>query len=388
MCLIWPLTCGNVALVLLSLAGRIGGFRADGRGVKRGCNAVWLVAAGSPELRTAAALWWQSWGMNNVLPSLGRLTPVPPREVWVNEAQHFTPWLLQNADVLGDLLNMDLALEQAEHPVGGFSLDLIGRDQATGEVVIVENQLEMSDHSHLGQLLTYAAGTGPTNIVWVVSTFRPEHRAALDWLNARTDEETRFFGVEIAVVRINDSEPAPSFRLVAQPNDWQKSVRGVGGHSDVLTARQELYREFWTRWLELLRAERPAWSRATRPPRDHWFTTTAGVAGAVFYTTFTRQGLSSELVFESPNGALNTARLEMLREQRRELEAAYGSSLDWQDMPGRKATRVAEYLPDADVAVREEWDTYLEWLLDRQARLRGALAAVGGVPVAADPPSL
>jgi hypothetical protein len=312
--------------------------------------------------------------------ALGRLTPIPPRDVWANEAQQFTPWLLQNADVLSDLLGMDLALEVAEHPVGGFSLDLMGKDETTGEVVIVENQLEVSDHTHLGQLLTYAAGTNPTTVVWVAASFRPEHRAALDWLNERTDEDTRFFGVEVGVVRIGDSQPAPAFRLVAQPNDWEKTVRAATSQSEALSGRQELYRAFWTRWLERVRADRPGWSRATRPPKDSWFEMTAGVAGATYYTSFTRRGLSSELVFESSDQAINAARLEVLEGQRAKMEAVYGGSLDWQPLPHRKATRVAEYLPNADVVVREEWDSYLEWLLDRQTRLREALSAVGGVP--------
>lgn len=137
-------------------------------------------------------------------PSLGRLRRVPPREVWPHEARDFTPWLLENVDVLSDLLGMELVLDVAEHPVGGFSLDLLGRDETTGRVVIVENQLDVSDHTHLGQILTYAAGTNPATIVWITTGFRPEHRAALDWLNERTDEETRFFGVEIEVVQIDD----------------------------------------------------------------------------------------------------------------------------------------------------------------------------------------
>jgi hypothetical protein len=93
--------------------------------------------------------------------------------VWPHEAHNFTPWLLNNVDVLSDLLGMDLALDVAEHLVGGFSLELMGRDETTGEVVIVENQLEVSDH--LGQILTYAAGTDPTTIVWLAASFRPEH---------------------------------------------------------------------------------------------------------------------------------------------------------------------------------------------------------------------
>ncbi|MGH3563520.1 MAG: hypothetical protein ACRDTN_17470 [Mycobacterium sp.] len=127
---------------------------------------------------------------------LGRLTTVTPRDVWVHEAHDFTPWLLQNVDVLSDLLGMDLVLDVAEQPVGEFSLDLMGRDLSNGSVVIVENQLEQSDHGHLGQILTYAAGTDPTTIVWINTGFRAEHRAALDWLNEHTDPRTRFFGVE------------------------------------------------------------------------------------------------------------------------------------------------------------------------------------------------
>lgn len=312
-------------------------------------------------------------------PELGRLTNVDPREVWQHEAHHFTPWLLNNVDVLSDLLGMNLALEVAEHPVGGFSLDLLGRDETTGEVVIVENQLEVSDHTHLGQILTYAAGTDPTTIVWVAAAFRPEHRAAIDWLNTRTDENTRFFGVELGVVRIGESAPAPSFRLVAQPNDWEKTVRAATAQAEA-TGRQLLYTAFWHRWLELVQSDRPGWSRATRPPRDSWFSMTAGVTGATYYTSFTRRGLSSELVFESPNADVNLARFQALRLRRDVMETAYQGPLDWQELPGKKATRVADYLPDADLTQEDEWEGYLAWLLDRQSRLRTALSSVGGIP--------
>jgi len=315
----------------------------------------------------------------NALPALGRLTRVPPREVWPHEAHSFTPWLLNNVDVLSDLLGMDLSLEVAEHPVGGFSLDLLGRDETTGEVVIVENQLETSDHGHLGQILTYAAGTDPTTIVWVAASFRPEHRAAIDWLNARTDENTRFFGVELGVVRIGQSEPAPSFRLVAQPNDWEKTVRAATNQVEA-TGKQVLYRSFWSRWIEVLQSERRSWSRATRPPRDSWFSTTTGTSGISHYTSFTKRGLSSELVFESPDADVNLARFTALKARQADIEQVYGSGLDWQDLPGRKATRVADYLPKADVTNEEHWEQYLTWLLNRQTRLREALSAIGGVP--------
>lgn len=156
---------------------------------------------------------------------LGRLKEVPARSIWTNEARHFTPWLLANADGLGEALGIELELTSAEHAVGGYSLDLIGRDLTNDAVLIVENQLEGTDHSHLGQILTYAAGTGASTIVWLATSFREEHRQALDWLNEQTAEDIHFFGVQISLVRIGDSVPAPLLTVVAKPNDWQKQVR-------------------------------------------------------------------------------------------------------------------------------------------------------------------
>jgi hypothetical protein len=175
---------------------------------------------------------------------LGWLRSIAPREVWSHKARDFTQWLLLNADVLSDVLGMQLELTEAEHTVGGFSLDLIGSDLTTGETVIVENQLERTDHAHMGQLLTYAGGTDAVNVVWCAPPFREEHRAALNWLNARTDENARFFGVEIAVVRIDESRPAPSFRLVAQPNDWSKQAH-AGSTDTVVRGKRLAYSEFW-----------------------------------------------------------------------------------------------------------------------------------------------
>lgn len=316
--------------------------------------------------------------MTGPLARLGRLTPVPPRDVWPHEALHFTPWLLHNVDVLSDLLGMDLTLEVAEHPVGGFSLDLMGKDEATGEVVIVENQLETSDHAHLGQILTYAAGTAATTIVWIASAFRPEHRAALDWLNVRTGENTRFFGVELGVVRIGESEPAPSFKLVAQPNDWGKSVRAATTRAET-TGKAALYRRFWTQWIERIHDERPSWTKANQPPTTSWFPMPTGVSDVTYYAWFTKKGLSSELDFESPVAEVNSARFEVLLSRRPELETVYGKGLGWMPLLKNKSTRVAHYLPQADVTLVDQWDQYSDWLLNQQTRLREAIDRVGGL---------
>ncbi|WP_310962433.1 DUF4268 domain-containing protein [Nocardioides terrisoli] len=313
--------------------------------------------------------------------SLGRLTTVPAREVWPYEALNFTPWLLANVDVLSDLLGMDLVLEVAEHPVGDFSLDLMGHDEATGQTVIVENQLEISDHTHLGQILTYAAGTDPTTIVWVTTGFRPEHRAALDWLNDRTDENTRFFGVEIHVVKIGDSEPAPAFRLIVQPNDWGKQVRAATAVSGETSERVRAYWAFWERFRDRLKAAHPNWTSSTQSTKNSWFAKSARVRGATYCSAFTERGLAVQLVFDSPDAGLNVARFQALHARRAELEAAFGAPLRWDLVDGRKSTRV-EVVRDGYCDVRDEsqWDAWLDWLIETEGRLRAALSAVGGVP--------
>jgi hypothetical protein len=311
-------------------------------------------------------------------PALGRLAIVKPREVWAHEALDFTPWLLQNADVLSELLGMELALEAAEHPVGGFSLDLIGRDETTGQRVIVENQLEQSDHSHLGQILTYAAGTDPTTIVWIATEFRPEHRAALDWLNERTTEETRFFGVEIEVVRIGDSIPAPAFKLVAQPNDWGKQVRAVAQVAG-MSERGRLYWEFWLKFSERLRAKHPNWTRGVST-KSSWFAMSTGVSSANWVFTFSSDGLGVQLEFVNSDPEINSSRFKALRSRGEEMEASFGSSLRWEPMVGLKATKIAARSDLADVADRAHWDEWIDWLIDAGERFRGALESVGGVP--------
>ena len=170
------------------------------------------------------------------------------------------------------------------------------------------------------------------------------------------------------------------FKLIAQPNDWEKTVRAATSHPEGGGVREELYRSFWAQWLKRVQNERPGWSRATQPPADSWFTMTAGTPGATFYTSFTRQGLSSELVFEHRDADINTSRLQQVQARQDELEQAYGAALDFQSLPNRKATRIAEYLPAATVTVQADWATYADWLMDRQTRLRAALKAVGGVP--------
>ena len=185
---------------------------------------------------------------------LARLERVPLREAWPNEAGDFTPWLAQpeNLRLLGETIGLELECECQEKPVGSFSCDILCRDTASDAWVIIENQIERTDHNHLGQLLTYAAGLKATTVVWVAREFREEHRAAIDWLNEITTEEFSFFGLEVELWRIADSPAAPKFNIVSKPNDWSRDVRESARDSGELSENRVLQREYWTKFAELL----------------------------------------------------------------------------------------------------------------------------------------
>lgn len=156
---------------------------------------------------------------------LGKIEQVDVRGIWKHEAHDFTPWLARHLDLLGDALGLELDLVRREAAVGPFSLDILAQNRTTGEKVAIENQLEWTDHTHLGQILVYAAGHDARAVIWVTPHFQEEHRAAIDWLNRWTPEEIAFFGVEVSAIRIGESLPAPVFRPVAFPNDWSKQTK-------------------------------------------------------------------------------------------------------------------------------------------------------------------
>jgi hypothetical protein len=305
---------------------------------------------------------------------LGRLESLDPRVVWPHEAQDFTPWLLQNADALADALGIDLELSGAEHPVGGFALDLMGRDLTNNCVLIVENQLSPTDHVHLGQLLTYAAGTDAHTVVWMAPVFREEHRQALDYLNDLAGEETRFFGVEIDVVRIGDSVPAPLFRLRAQPNDWHAQVTAAAKSTSQQAGKAPLYQEFWRRFLERVRVEHPDWTNAYKPQPANWLAMPCPFKGGPYFAASFAAGgrLRSELYIDFGDEVANSQLFEQLAGLKSEIERDYGGELVWEELPGKRACRIADYR-DGDVTNGDAFDAYIDWFFDAGTRFRNAI---------------
>lgn len=236
--------------------------------------------------------------------ALGKLEHLDPRKIWKNEAADFTPWLADHIDLLGEALGFDLQLEQSEAAVGDFSCDILAREVGTNRPVIIENQLERTDHGHLGQLLTYAGGLDAAIVVWISPEIRDEHRKALDWLNRHTDDQVDFFGVSLEAIRIDDSKPAVQFTLVALPNDWGKTRFEKKGVSE----RGMIYKEFFQALIDELRKKSFTNAKTAQP--QSWYAFSSGVSGIVYGIAFSTQGLRSELYIDMGNKERNKAIFE------------------------------------------------------------------------------
>lgn len=162
------------------------------------------------------------YGPNNDRCSLGQLTKADDlRKIWADEAKHFTPWLSEseNLKILSRSLGLDLELQYTEKKVGPYRADVLCKNKIDGSVVVIENQIERTDHTHLGQILTYASNLSAGTVVWVAKKFTKEHRLALDWLNNVTPHHLKFYGVEIELWKIGGSAYAPRFNIISKPNN-------------------------------------------------------------------------------------------------------------------------------------------------------------------------
>ncbi|WP_244505044.1 DUF4268 domain-containing protein [Pelagibacterium luteolum] len=286
------------------------------------------------------------------------------RDIWRSEAHDFTPWLARedNIAILGDTLSMELEVEAEESNVGPFRADILCKDLVDNSWVLIENQLERTDHTHLGQLLTYAAGLQTVTIIWVAARFTEEHRAALDWLNEITDERFRFFGVEVELWRIGDSAAAPKFNVISKPNEWSRSVSQASRRleNEPVTETKQMQLDFWTELQGRLEGHRTLRSRRPRP--QHWTTYSIGRSGmhlaGLFNTRDNRVGVELYLGDDNAN-----AYFQQLELQRPAIEAELGFVPLWKALPERRACRIIVYLENIDPADRSRWPEYHSWMV-------------------------
>lgn len=298
--------------------------------------------------------------------TLGRLEKVELREFWESESQDFTPWLAkdENISLLADTIGLDLEVEAQETSVGPFSADILCKDTASDHWVLIENQLERTDHKHLGQLLTYAAGLNAVTIVWIADRFTDEHRAALDWLNEITDDSFTFFGLEVELWRIGDSPLAPKFNIVSKPNDWSRSITSAATRmqSEGLSEIRQLQLDYWTSFREYLQKE-GSHIRAQKPQPQNWAIYAIGRSNFHLSTSvnawdkFCSVGLAIVGPFAKPHYYL-------LEKDQELIEREVGEQLEWQPNPNGKQSYISLRC-NHDLTIKNQWPEIHDWMKNK-----------------------
>lgn len=317
--------------------------------------------------------------MTSVVP-LGRLELVPLRNAWPDEASNFTPWLAtdENLAYLGESLGLQLEREAVEKQVGPFSADILAKTLPDERWVLIENQIEPTDHRHLGQLLTYAAGLNARIVIWIAETFREEHRAAIDFLNAATSEEYAFFGIQIELYRIGDSALAPRFSLVAKPNNWSKKAQIARQATEgEITEAQKFNLEYWS---ELIAAANGRYSKLIgRTPYRTTYQRLEPLKGgdpsfALNAVFISGRGLRLETYID---GSLAKAAYRYLWDRKAEIEEKFGQALTWDEVPNARASRLLFYMPGNERREnRDRWKAQHDWILTWAPRLAETLRPI------------
>ena len=295
---------------------------------------------------------------------LGELIKVPLREFWEGEASDFTPWLAdeENIGLLGDTIGVELEVEAQERNVGPFRADILCKDISTDNWVLIENQLEPTDHTHLGQLLTYAAGLNAVTVVWIAESFTNEHRAALDWLNKITAEGFSFFGLEIELWRIGDSPIAPKFNVVSHPNNWTKTVSRIS--QTELTPAKQLYLEYWTELRDFLEQRNSVLKPKTPQPQS-WIGFGLGRTGCALHPRLNkRDGWIRVAVFTTGENGKTYFRL--LKQDKITIQKEIGTKLEWEENREDSVERfISLYQRGVDLEDRSDWDRQHQWLCEQ-----------------------
>lgn len=299
--------------------------------------------------------------------NLGTLKEITDlRSIWPHEALNFTPWVAENVDLLADAVGLDITVDETESSVGDFNVDIYASETGTDRKIIIENQLEDTDHDHLGKLITYASGKGADVLIWVVKHAREEHKAAVEWLNNHTDDKIGFFLCEIKLFQIGDSQIAPSFTVVERPNDWTKEIRKTASANS--TQQQRL--EYWQAFNDY------AFSDANfskifnkrKPTTDHWMDFSIGSSACHIAVSQIqkRKAVDVELYINDDKELFKS-----LFAHKDEIEKNMEMELEWKELPERKASRIL-IEKTVNLDDRATWPEQFDYIMDTCIKMKRA----------------
>lgn len=288
------------------------------------------------------------------------------RTVWPHEALDFTPWLSQddNITLLADAIGIDITVDETESSVGDFNVDIFASETGTDRKIIIENQLEDTNHDHLGKLITYASGKSADIVIWVVKQASEEHKAAIEWLNNHTDDSVGFFLCEIKLYRIGNSEPAVKFEVIEKPNDWTKEIK----KSESINETQQLRYDYWVAF-EDYAFKNPTFAKnfkKRKPSKNHWLNFSIGSSACHIAVSQIKQRneLDVELYISDDTELYNS-----LYENKTDIELTSGLSFDWRELPDRKASRIV-LEKSVQLENKNAWGSQFEWLIDVMVKMK------------------
>ena len=299
--------------------------------------------------------------------NLGTLKKITDlRSIWPHEALNFTPWVAENVDLLADAVGLDITVDETESSVGDFNVDIYASETGTDRKIIIENQLEDTDHDHLGKLITYASGKGADVVIWVVKHAREEHKAAVEWLNNHTDDKIGFFLYEIKLFQIGDSQIAPAFTVVERPNDWTKEIRKTASANS--TQQQRL--EYWQAFNDYAFSD-ANFSRIfnkRKPTTDHWMDFSIGSSACHIAVSQIqkRKAVDVELYINDDKELFKS-----LFAHKDEIEKNMEMELEWKELPERKASRIL-IEKTVDLDDRATWPEQFDYIMDTCIKMKRA----------------
>ena len=299
--------------------------------------------------------------------NLGTLKEITDlRSIWPHEALNFTPWVAENVDLLADAVGLDITEDETESSVGDFNVDIYASETGTDRKIIIENQLEDTDHDHLGKLITYASGKGADVVIWVVKHAREEHKAAVEWLNNHTDDKIGFFLCEIKLFQIGDSQIAPAFTVVERPNDWTKEIRKTASANS--TQQQRL--EYWQAFNDYAFSD-ANFSRIfnkRKPTTDHWMDFSIGSSACHIAVSQIqkRKAVDVELYINDDKELFKS-----LFAHKDEIEKNMEMELEWKELPERKASRIL-IEKTVDLDDRATWPEQFDYIMDTCIKMKRA----------------
>ncbi|MHA7842057.1 MAG: DUF4268 domain-containing protein [Winogradskyella sp.] len=298
---------------------------------------------------------------------LGKLNKVNLREYWAHEALDFTQWLAQeeNIQLLSDEIGVSLINVRPEEAIGRYNVDLVATDEDSERKVIIENQLEYTDHKHLGQIITYASGYNASIIIWIVKEVREEHQKAMEWLNNNTSADLSFFLIRMELWQIGDSPFAPKFHIIVEPNDWAKALQESTTSTKELTDTKLSQLDFWKQFKDYAKANNTSLRIGRKARAQHWYNISFGTSEAhIALTVSTRDNAIASSIYISKSPEL----FEKFSLNKEAIEEGLGFSLEWQELEGKLASRIT-IGRHADLNNEDEWETYFGWLLEKAEKM-------------------